>query len=81
MLIEVFADTRRSGVCRSCKAPVEWATVVSSGKPILFNPPVEPVRTQPPLFGDEREVHVIDSTRSIVHFATCPDAPAWRKPR
>jgi len=81
MLIEVYGDTRRAGVCRSCRAPVEWATVVKSGKPILFDPPVEVVRIQPPLFGDERAVEVIDTTRTRVHFASCPDAVDWRKPK
>lgn len=81
VLIEIYADTRRRGVCRSCHAPIEWATVVNSGRSMPFNAPIVPVRTQPPLYGDEREVHVVDTTRSIAHFTTCPQSTEWRKAR
>lgn len=77
MLIEVYADTRRLGVCRSCHAPIEWATVVKSGKAMLFNAPLVPVRTQPALVGSA--IDVIDTTRTIVHFVTCPQAKDWRR--
>jgi len=79
MLIEIYADTRRPGVCRSCSAPIEWATVVKSGRAMPFNPPIDPVRIQPPLYGAEREVQVVDSTITSSHFATCPDAADWRR--
>ena len=79
MLIDIYADTRRSGTCRSCGAPIEWATVVKSGKALPFNAPIAPVRMQPPLYGPEREVHVVDSTITTAHFATCPQAAQWRQ--
>lgn len=79
MLIEIYGDTRRLGQCRSCGAPIEWATVVKSGHPMPFNPPIEPVRIQPPLYGPEREVQVVETTVTITHWATCPDAADWRR--
>lgn len=76
--IAVYADTRRTGVCRSCHAPIEWATVVSSGRALPFNAPIEPVEVQPSLVG-ERTVHVVDSTRTLAHFATCPQGRQWSR--
>ena len=79
-MIDVFADSRRKGVCRSCGAQLEWATVVKSGKAMPFNPPLVVTQTQSSLIGGtERAIHTVDSAVSTSHFATCPQATAWRR--
>lgn len=76
--------------CRSCDAPIVWATS-SGGKPMpvdvdpvedgnvelslqpgRFVGPVASVLTGPSLF---------PGVRRKAHFATCPSADEWRKPR
>jgi hypothetical protein len=77
-LLEVrLDDPRIPGTCRSCGAPIEWGTLRKSGKRMPFNA-IVPVRT----FADDdrRVVVVVDSTVSTSHFATCPQAHAWRRP-
>lgn len=49
--------------CRSCRAPVMWATNEQSGKRMPFDPASD--RLTPPI--------------SVSHFATCPDAQKWRR--
>lgn len=79
----------RIDACRSCEAPIIWATT-TSGKamPVDVEPvdvgnvelvlngslataPHAVVHGAPPLFRD--------GPLRTSHFATCPDAPAWRQ--
>lgn len=77
--IEIYADSRRPGTCRSCGAAVEWATVVKSGNVMPFNPPIVATRVQLDLLGGSgRAIEAVDLTQTISHFATCPQAGAWR---
>lgn len=62
------------GTCRSCGARVEWATVAATGRRMPFDPPVTVLSRL-----DEYVEVDMDRTRS--HFATCPDAEAWRRKR
>jgi hypothetical protein len=75
-MIRIYADSRRMGVCRSCGAAVEWATVVNTGSSLPFNPPIVATSAQPNLLdGGDR----IEATATASHFLTCPQADAWRK--
>lgn len=79
MMIEIYADSRGLGQCRSCGAAVEWAEVVKSGKRLPFDGEIVPVRTQDDLLGGGRVIEVVDTTVTPSHFETCPDATAWRR--
>jgi len=74
--IRVWAYTRRRGECRSCHRPIDWATVVESGKNMPFDAPVQPSST---ILVDDRAVEIIDTDKSPSHFATCPQASLWRR--
>lgn len=75
--IAVYDDTRGRGVCRSCGAPVTWVQAVKSGKRIPFDGDVVYVRSCHD--AARRLVGEIDPTVSPSHFATCPQANAWRR--
>lgn len=77
--IEVFNDTRQVGTCRSCGAAIEWAVLRQSGRRMPFNAPIVPVRTYANRV--DRLITVVDTTSTPSHFATCPQAAEWRKPR
>ena len=73
--IKVWADSRRSGACRSCKAPVTWVTTIA-GKWMPFDGEPVALRTlHDPATRDLVEVLSADDT----HWRTCPQAEAWRK--
>lgn len=57
--------------CRSCGLPVVWFRT-SSGKRM----PVDAKTTRP-----TDAAHQLDLKRHVSHFATCPQADNWRKPR
>ncbi len=57
------------GKCRSCEAPVVWFKT-DAGKNI-------PINAQTVLPEDTR----LELPRHVSHFATCPDAGEFRKPR
>jgi hypothetical protein len=72
--ITVYQDSRSPGRCRSCGARIEWARVVGTDKAIPLDAGGIVIQTQHSLI-DGRVVELVDGT----HFATCPDAKAWRK--
>lgn len=78
MLLDLYQDSRGRGRCRSCGAPVEWAEL-TSGKRMPFDPEVVVLRTQGSLLGGERIVETVDTTVTLSHFTTCPDASSWRR--
>jgi hypothetical protein len=55
------------GQCRSCQAAIIWFKS-ATGK----NVPIDASSVQP---GDQ----VLDTSRHISHFATCPDADKFRR--
>ncbi len=61
--------------CRSCGAPIEWASTVD-GSRLPFNPPI---RFVPQLDDLADHVAEVDRAATVSHFATCPDAAAWRR--
>jgi hypothetical protein len=72
-----YASSRRLGTCRSCGARVEWLTNVKTDKAHPFDSVV--IETA---LGDlDPQVVRVDMARSVSHFATCPQAEAWRKRR
>jgi hypothetical protein len=76
--IEILTETRRLGTCRSCGAAIEWATNAATLAPMPFNRPIifEPALT----FDDSRAlVARVDMSKTTSHFATCPQANAWRR--
>ncbi len=65
------AFTFEHGVCRSCKAPVAWAVIDTSGAPVQLDR--EPITTMVPTGGPTVTVR-----RSFsVHPASCNKAPSW----
>jgi hypothetical protein len=62
------------GRCRSCGAPIEWAQT-AGGARVPFDPPVVRV----PGLDDCAELVEVDMTKTISHFATCPQAAQWRR--
>ena len=70
-----YDDTRNGSTCRSCGAPITWIELVS-GKRMPFDGELIYVRTAQV---GGRLVGEIDSSVSISHFATCPDAKDWRR--
>jgi hypothetical protein len=75
--ILVIASSRHDGTCRSCGAPIEWATVAGSGKKMPFN---RPLVLEASLALDD-QIARVDLTKTTSHFATCPEADAWRRRR
>jgi hypothetical protein len=53
--------------CRSCAAECRWVTT-RAGKHMLIN-----------LEGSLPTDFAFDASRHASHFATCPQAPEWRK--
>ena len=76
--IEVFVKGRNKSVCRSCGAPIEWATVVKSGKAMPFDDPIVAVATKRHSETGEA-IEVVDTSVTPSHFQTCKDAEAWRR--
>jgi hypothetical protein len=76
--IVVLADSRQSGTCRSCGAPIEWAIVLGTSRRMPFDPPIvlcpsDAWDTVAPA------VLRIDMTQTRTHFVTCPHADQWRR--
>jgi hypothetical protein len=76
----IFAGSQQRGHCRSCNAPIDWAIAFKTGARIPFNPPIVLLPTLP-LDGDDPKVVRVDMAQTTSHFATCPQAEAWRKRR
>jgi hypothetical protein len=84
------ATARFLGICASCRAPVLWATNVTSGRRNPIDPrpteggnvkltvgPAALVYEVPPA----GERHKLAGTLHISHFVTCPNATSHRKKR
>lgn len=68
--------------CKSCGAPIMWATSARTGKAMPIDAEPTPngnvclVAGQArPYTPDDAKLH---RDRYTSHFATCPDAPTWR---
>lgn len=79
-IVQIYADSKGGGTCRSCGADVEWAETVKNKKRMPFNPPIVAVRSQGSILeGNGRVIEDVDTTVTTSHFATCPDAKDWRR--
>lgn len=74
--IEIYGDTRRAGRCKSCRAPLQWATVVDSGKQLPFD--AERFTVISTRREDETNRLVERADRRTTHWATCPGAKLWK---
>ena len=85
-----MADVRLNNHCRSCGAPIFWARHKHSGNslPVDYDPVDDGNVAVVP--GQEITVVVYENHDKLVeseghvpsyksHFATCPNAPEWRK--
>jgi len=75
--IEIYADTRRTGRCRSCRASLQWAIVVESGKKLPFDADrfaVISTRRE-----DETNRLIERADRRTNHWATCPGAHLFKE--
>lgn len=73
--IELYADTRAPGRCRSCKAALQWATVVESGKKLPFDADRFAVISTR---RDEAGRLIERADRRTNHWATCPGATLFK---
>lgn len=72
--IEIFARSRGRAACRGCRATIEWAEIVATGRRMCFDEVVV-LSTHEDLAG--RAVEVVDLTKN--HWATCPAASQFKR--
>jgi hypothetical protein len=77
-IIRIYQDSKGRGVCRSCKASIEWAETIA-GKKMPFDPPIVAVRIQGNPIGDARVIEEVDTSVTSTHWATCPDAKSFHR--
>ena len=69
--------------CRSCDAAIEWVTWADSGKAIPLDRGPAPSGNLAAVAGKVHRYTAEDERlgreRRVSHFATCPDAPRWKK--
>lgn len=75
--LRIWASSRGLGVCRGCKASIEWAEIVESGRKLPFDRIV--VLEQLVDADSDRAIQVID--RTFNHWATCPESQSFRRRR
>jgi hypothetical protein len=72
MHFEIEHGSTYRGTCRSCGAPIVWATLRSGSKhPFDREPRI--IQQQTDLFA----ATVTDLVEGWSHYATCPDAKQW----
>lgn len=76
------------GRCRSCGAPILWATTASGRKmPVDAEPVADGTLVLRERDGEVFVVVAANAESNVVgprhraHFATCPDAESWRQRR
>jgi hypothetical protein len=73
--------------CRSCGASITWVTAAKSGKSLPLDAVSSPTGNLVIVAGAVGKVRAADILdgpevpRFTSHFATCPNANEWRKPR
>jgi hypothetical protein len=79
MEVAIFQDSKGLGQCRSCGAVITWAETLN-GKRMPFDGARVTGRVQGTAFNNAtRAVEYVDTAVHASHFATCPDAAAWRR--
>lgn len=78
--IQIFADSRGLADCSAatCRARIEWAEIVASGKRMCFDAPIQVIseHVDP---ASRRRVQVVDLSTN--HWGSCPAAPQFKKKR
>jgi hypothetical protein len=67
--------------CRSCGAAVVWLVHERTGRPAPVDAEPDPAGNVEPLDGGRYRIAPPDlfgGPRHMPHYATCPDAAAWR---
>lgn len=73
--IQIFADTSGRAQCKGCRAPIEWAEVVASGKRMCFDGQIVALSThRDPT--TRRLVEVVDLATN--HWASCDQRDRFR---
>jgi hypothetical protein len=75
-ILRGFDDTKNAATCRSCGAPIVWIELTSGRRAPFDGRDLAFVRTA---LVDGRLVGEIDTTVSISHLSSCPDASTWRR--
>jgi hypothetical protein len=78
--IQIFSDTRGRATCNAstCRATIEWAEVVASGKRMCFDAPIVALTTHHDP-ATRRLVEVVDLSTN--HWASCPAAGQFKRRR
>lgn len=78
--IQIFADTRGRARCTAatCRADIEWAVIVGSGKKMCFDLPIVVLSTHVDP-ATRRRVEVVDLATN--HWASCPARDQFRSKR
>lgn len=73
--LAVYADSKGRASCRGCGAAITWAELVSSGKRMCFTGDPVALRTE---HGEDRRLieHLAFEEN---HWATCPNAPQFKR--
>ena len=76
--IQIWADTRGRAVCHGdgCRAQIEWAEIVGSGKRMCFDLPIVALSTHHDP-ATRRLIEVVDLSTN--HWASCPDATKFKR--
>lgn len=74
--IEIYADTRGRARCSGCKASIEWAEIVASGRKMCFDGEIVALSTRQDT-GSRRLIEAVDLSTN--HWATCPKRDQFRR--
>jgi len=84
---------RAASKCRACEAPIRWAVTEATGKRIPLNAEADPegniyvdrwMADGTPVVivvSDLADIPRCEALRYTTHFATCPRADEFRRPR
>jgi hypothetical protein len=74
--IQIFADTRGLSTCKGCRARIEWAEIVGSGKRMCFDHQIVALSTHHDP-ATRRLVEVVDLSTN--HWASCDQAAQFKR--
>ena len=77
--LAVYAATRQRGVCKgpTCRARIEWATLVGTGRKMCFSGSPAPLRSHADNHGRIIDMLPLEAN----HWATCPDSSRFKRRR
>ena len=76
--IQIYADSKGRAQCSAseCRAAIEWATIVGSGKKMPFDAPIVALSTHHDP-GTRRLVEVVDLDTN--HWQSCPASQQFKR--